>query len=226
ASLMDGNSLKAGAVAGLTIVKNPILLAQKVMNNSPHVMLVGKGAEQFAIQNGLEIVENDYFKTEIRKEQLERIQEVEQGRGSLPYEIYKFGTVGAVALDQYGNLAAGTSTGGMVNKKHGRVGDSPIIGAGTYANNESCAVSCTGHGEYFIRYVVAHQIASLVKYKKYDVQKAGNLVINDQLVKAGGKGGAIILDRKGNFAMPFNTSGMYRGYIDKQGVKKTMIFKS
>ncbi|MCS6833406.1 MAG: isoaspartyl peptidase/L-asparaginase, partial [Flammeovirgaceae bacterium] len=229
ASIMCGKTLNAGAASGVKNVKNPILLARKILESGEFVYLTGKGANDYARQHQLEFREDEYFFTQHRWEQY--LAAKAKGQKVLDHDgdklrDRKFGTVGAVALDMHGNLAAATSTGGLTNKRFGRLGDSSMIGAGTYANNESCAVSCTGHGEYFIRYVVAHQIASLVKYKKYDVQKAGNLVINDQLVKAGGKGGAIILDRKGNFAMPFNTSGMYRGYIDKQGVKKTMIFKS
>ncbi|GAB4335526.1 MAG: isoaspartyl peptidase/L-asparaginase [Flammeovirgaceae bacterium] len=226
AAIMDGKTLKAGAVAGLTTIKNPILGAKVVMDKSPHVMMIGKGAEQFVISQNVETVHPDYFKTEQRKEQLQKILDAEEGKGDLKNQHdYKFGTVGAVALDKDGNLAAGTSTGGMVNKKFGRVGDSPIIGSGTYADNESCAVSCTGHGEYFIRYVVAHDISSLMKYKKYSVKKAGDELIYQKLLKAGGRGGAIILDKKGNIYMPFNTSGMYRGMIDTKGNKITKIYE-
>jgi beta-aspartyl-peptidase (threonine type) len=226
AAIMDGKNLKAGAVAGLTTIKNPILAARLVMDNSPHVMMIGKGAEQFAVSKNIETVDPEYFKTEQRKEQLQKVLEAEQGKGSVDKLLdYKFGTVGAVALDKNGNLAAGTSTGGMVNKKFGRVGDAPIIGSGTYADNESCAISCTGHGEFFIRYVVAHDISSLIKYKNFSVKKAGDEVIHQKLLKAGGKGGAIIIDKKGNIYMPFNTSGMYRGMIDVKGKKATEIYE-
>lgn len=234
ASIMDGKTLKAGAVAGVTTIKNPITAAFEVMNNSPHVMMVGAGAEKFAAESGLEIVDPDYFYTEERYRQLKRIQgsEKQQLEHSAPkgsngsfMDDKKLGTVGAVALDQYGNLAAGTSTGGMTNKKYGRVGDSPIIGAGTYADNLSCAVSATGHGEYFIRNVVAYDIAALMKYKGFSLKKASEVVVNEKLVQAGADGGVIALDRKGNFSMPFNTTGMYRGYINKKGNAKVFIFK-
>lgn len=202
ASIMDGGTLNAGAVAGVTRIKSPIALARLVMEKSEHVMLSGEGAEEFAKSQGTEWTDPSYFYTERRWRALQ--QEIKDS---------KHGTVGVVALDRSGNLAAGTSTGGMTNKKWGRVGDSPIIGAGTYANNASCAVSGTGHGEYFIRANVAHDICAMVEYKGLSVEDAGNEVIHGKLTKMGGTGGVIIMDVKGNIAMPFNTAGMYRGYI-------------
>ena len=230
AAIMDGKTLKAGSMAGVTVIKNPISGARAVMEKSEHVMMVGKGAEIFAGQQGLEIVDPSYFYTDERFKQLKKAKETEEknkkGSGTNEeWRDYKRGTVGAVALDQFGNLAAGTSTGGMTNKKYGRVGDTPIIGAGTYANNTSCAVSGTGWGEYFIRSVVGHDIAALVEYKNYSVQKAGETVIK-KVGNLGGDGGVIILDRKGNFSMQFNTEGMYRGYIKADnGETKTFIYK-
>jgi beta-aspartyl-peptidase (threonine type) len=220
ASIMDGKTKKAGAVAGVTIIKNPISAARAVMEKSPHVMMAGHGAELFATQVGLEIVDPSYFWTERRWKELQQELMKEGGTTEKHY-----GTVGAVALDQNGNLAAGTSTGGTSNKRFGRIGDSPIIGAGTYAENESVAVSCTGTGEYFIRWTVAHDIAALYKYRGLTAEQAGNEVINHKLKDANGDGGAIILDGKGNFAMPFNTEGMYRGWIGADGVPHVLIYK-
>jgi len=223
ASIMDGKNKRAGSVAGVTIIKNPISAARAVMEKSPHVMMAGKGAELFATQAGLEIVDPSYFWTERRWKDLQReLQKEQQGSSAAPRH---FGTVGAVALDQTGNLAAGTSTGGTTNKRYGRIGDSPIIGAGTYAENESVAVSCTGTGEYFIRWTVAHDIAALYKYRGMTVEAAGNEVINRKLKENNGDGGAIILDGKGNFSMPFNTEGMYRGWIGADGVPHVLIYK-
>ena len=220
ASIMDGKTLNAGAVSGVRTVKSPILLAQKVMDESVHVMLSGEGAELFAAEHGLPLVENSYFDTDQRYQSLlkakERIKEagkelkdVRAAHDSLPVE-YKVGTVGAVALDAHGNIAAGTSTGGMTAKRYGRVGDAPIIGAGTYANNDSCAVSATGHGEYFIRYHVAADICARMQYQGLSLEKAANKVINGVLKEAGGAGGIIAVDTLGNISMPFNTQGMYR----------------
>lgn len=234
ASIMDGATRRAGSVAGLTVVKNPIRAARAVMEKSPHVMMVGPGADEFARQSGLEIVPNTYFSTESRRKALQRAIEEEQagkqaGRlpastlltaGDRPY----FGTVGAVALDAQGHLAAATSTGGMTNKRFGRVGDSPVIGAGTFADDPSCAVSCTGHGEFFIRYTAARDIAALVEYKGLSVDQAADQVINGTLKRVGGEGGAIALDRQGRAAMPFNSEGMYRGTITADGRIKTAIF--
>ncbi len=219
ASLMDGETRKAGAVAGVHHVKNPIELARRVMEHSPHVMMVGEGAERFAKQQGVELVPAEYFHTEERWQQLQRALEKEKAAGD-----DKFGTVGAVALDQAGHLAAGTSTGGMTNKRYGRVGDSPIIGAGTYADAH-CAVSATGHGEYFIRYTVARDICARLEYLDLPLPEAANAVVLDVLVKAGGEGGVIAMDAHGNMAMPFNTAGMYRGAIGVEGVPQVAIFK-
>ncbi len=220
ASIMDGRTLKAGAVAGLHHVKNPIRLARIVMEKSDHVFLIGEGAEQFAKAHNLELVDESYFFTEARWQSLQKAKAKE----SLT-EKEKHGTVGAVALDQHGNLAAATSTGGMTNKKFGRVGDSPIIGAGTYADNETCAISATGHGEYFIRAVVAHDIASLMRYKHRSLQEAANEVILRKLTALGGTGGIIAIDRNANIAMPFNTDGMYRAYKVQGGKTFVAIYK-
>jgi L-asparaginase / beta-aspartyl-peptidase len=218
-AIMDGKSMKAGSVAGVTIIKNPISAARAVMEKSKHVMMVGHGAELFATKVGLEIVDPSYFWTERRWKELQR--DLMKETQSSDHK----GTVGAVALDQAGNLAAGTSTGGTTNKQFGRVGDTPIIGAGTYASNDSVAVSCTGTGEFFIRWTVAHDIAALVQYKGMTVEQAGNEVIHRKLEAVKGDGGAIVLDRHGNFAMPFNTEGMYRGWIGDDGVPHVLIYK-
>jgi L-asparaginase / beta-aspartyl-peptidase len=232
ASLMDGRTLAAGAVAGLRHVKNPIELARRVMEQSPHVMMVGEGAEAFARAQGLELVPAEYFHTEERWQQLQRALEKERaappsalapGREPATGEE-KFGTVGAVALDQAGSLAAGTSTGGMTNKRYGRVGDAPIIGAGTYANAR-CAVSATGHGEYFIRYTVARDICARLEYLELPLQEAAHLVVMDVLVRAKGEGGVIAMDAQGNVAMPFNSPGMYRGYMGMDGTPRVAIFQ-
>ncbi len=236
ASIMAGHSLKAGAIAGVHRVKNPVLLARAVMEKSPHVMLIGDGAEKFADENAIQLVDPSYFYTDWRWQQLQKIKAKDrdatrlsedhlpkQSADLLRSNDNKFGTVGAVALDKQGHLAAATSTGGMTNKKWGRVGDSPIIGAGTYAN-EWCAVSATGHGEFFIRANVAHDICARVAYLKNSVEEAGEAVIAQKLKAMGGEGGVIIMDQLGNIAMPFNTSGMYRAAIDKHGVKTVTIF--
>jgi L-asparaginase / beta-aspartyl-peptidase len=220
AAIMEGKTKKAGSVAGVTIIRNPITAARAVMEKSPHVMMVGRGAELFATKMGLEIVDPSYFWTEKRWKSLQDDLIKEQQNPDK-----KFGTVGAVAVDAKGNLAAGTSTGGMTNKQFGRVGDAPIIGAGTYAENESCAVSATGHGEYFIRWTVAHDIAALVKYKGMSVAEASNEVINKKLSPERGEGGVIVLDAKGNFAMTFNSEGMYRGWVGADGVPHVEIYK-
>ena len=220
ASIMDGNTLKAGAVAGVHHVKNPIRLARTVMEKSEHVFFIGDGAEKFAQEHGLELVDESYFFTEARWQSLQKAKAKE----SLT-EKEKHGTVGAVALDQHGNLAAATSTGGMTNKKFGRIGDSPIIGAGTYADNETCAISATGHGEYFIRAVVAHDIASLMRYKGLSLQAAAEEVIMKKLTKLGGTGGLVAIDRNANIAMPFNTDGMYRAYKVQGGKTFVAIYK-
>jgi len=213
ASVMDGRDLRAGAVTGVRHVRSPIELARLVMERSPHVMLAGTGAEEFALEQGLTPVANAYFATERRRLELERMQRgtLDPGRESL------MGTVGAVARDAHGNLAAATSTGGTTGKKWGRVGDSPIIGAGTYAANDCCAVSATGHGEFFIRAAVAHEIASLVRYRGMGVQGAAEEVVMRQLVRLGGSGGVIAIGRDGDIAMPFNSKGMLRGSMDSRG---------
>lgn len=214
ASIMDGSNLAAGAVAAVTDIKNPISAARMVMTRSPHVLLSGAGASQFAKEQGLEIVPPSYFFTQRRWNELQEILKKE-----------KNGTVGCCALDRHGNLAAGTSTGGMDNKRYNRIGDTPIIGAGTYANNTTCAISSTGHGEYFIRWTVAHDISALMEYKGMSIQDAADLVINKKLVKAGGSGGVIGLDRKGNVAMIFNSAGMFRAFATADGKEDILIFK-
>jgi beta-aspartyl-peptidase (threonine type) len=226
ASIMDGKTLNAGAVAGVTTVKNPISLARAVMEKSEHVLLAREGAEFFAKENGIESVNPAYFYTENRYQSLLKAQEKEKAEldhsGSTSfYDPYikdnKFGTVGCVALDKNGNLAAGTSTGGMTNKKWGRIGDTPIIGAGTYANNNTCGVSSTGWGEFFIRNVVAYDISALMEYKGLSLEKAAKEVIQKKLTKIGGDGGIVAMDKEGNISMEFNTAGMYRASINTKG---------
>lgn len=230
ASIMDGRTLRAGAVAGVTVVKNPIDAARAVMEHSQHVMLVGKDAEVFAREQNLKIVDPGYFYTRERWNGLQKAIEQEKvkldhsAHQQEPYPDSKFGTVGAVALDAFGNLAAGTSTGGMTNKRYGRVGDSPIIGAGTYANNKTVAVSCTGWGEFFIRNVVAYDVSALMDYKNLPVKDAAETVIK-KVGELGGDGGLIALDKDGNIAMPFNTAGMYRGTVTKDGKIEILIYK-
>ena len=221
ASLMDGRDLRAGAVTGVRHVKSPIELARLVMERSPHVMLAGPGAEEFALEQGMVPVPNSYFATERRRLELERMLrgELDTGRESL------MGTVGAVARDANGNLAAATSTGGMTGKRWGRVGDSPIIGAGTYAANDCCAVSATGHGEYFIRAAVAHEIASLMRYRGMSVRQAADEVVMRQLTRLGGAGGVIAIGRDGEIAMPFNSEGMLRGAMDSRGLDVTGLLE-
>ena len=213
ASVMTGWDLNAGAVAGVTDVKNPISAARAVMEQSPHVLLAGRGASVFARDRGLEMADPTYFLTRRRLENYERSKEMD-----------KKGTVGCVALDKEGNLTAGTSTGGMANKKFGRVGDSPIIGAGTYANNRTCGVSGTGHGEFFIRYAAAHDISVLMEYKGYDVESAARKVVMEKLKEAGANAGVVCLDRYGRRAMVFNTSGMFRAYGNSAGEREVAIF--
>ena len=220
ASVMDGQTLKAGAIAGVRDIKNPIRVARTVMEKSEHVMLTGTGASQFAKEQGFEPVENSYFYTEKRYKALQELLKKE--RETTPND--KHGTVGCVALDTFGNIAAGTSTGGMTNKKYGRIGDTPIIGAGTYANNLTGAFSCTGHGEYYIRLVFSRDVSALMEYKKLSIQEACRQE-NDKLTQLGGTGGVIGIDRKGNIAMEFNTSGMFRGYIKSGGEREVGIFK-
>lgn len=222
ASVMDGSNMQAGAVASVTSIKNPIRAALSVMRNSPHVLMVGRGAEAFAREQQLEMVDPSYFITEKSQEQLKRIREAEKNKEERKGADKKMGTVGAVALDKNGNLAAGTSTGGMVNKRFGRVGDSPIIGAGTYANNKTCAVSCTGHGEYFIRLAVAHDVSSMMEHKKLGLNEAVEAVI-EKLSALGGTGGIIAVDNKGNFSMDKNTNSMFRG-VKSPKLREVFIF--
>ena len=223
ASIMDGKTLNAGAIAGVTNVKNPINLAYEVMVNSDHVLLSGEGAEQFAKEQGLEIVDPEYFYTEKRFKSMERAREREKKEINKTafYDPFlkdeKFGTVGCAALDKNGNLAAGTSTGGMSNKKYNRIGDSPIIGAGTYANNKTCAISSTGWGEYFIRGVVAYDISALMEYKGLSLQEAAAEVIQKKQPELGGNGGIIAIDHEGNMVTEFNTAGMYRATMNSNG---------
>lgn len=230
AAIMDGSNLMAGSVAGVTTIRNPITAAYAVMTKSEHVMLIGPGAEKFAGEQGLEIVDPSYFLDSTRYKQWQRVlHEKDSGRAAMLYDPYikdkKFGTVGCVALDQYGNLAAGTSTGGMTDKKYGRVGDAPIIGAGTYANNATCGVSATGWGEYFIRLSVAHDIHALMAYGSLSLQDAADSVVMKNVPRLGGDGGIIALDRAGNVSMTFNTAGMYRGYRKKDEPAHTFIYQ-
>jgi beta-aspartyl-peptidase (threonine type) len=235
ASIMNGKTLAAGAVAGLRHVKNPITLARAVMEKSPHVMMIADGAEKFAKEQGIELVDEKYFWTQPRWDSLQKILQEEKQKAPAPktssggnlaeLPANKFGTVGAVALDKDGNLAAGTSTGGMTNKKYGRVGDAPIIGAGTYANNDSCAISATGWGEFFIRIGVARDVCSAMEYRAMPIQSAADLVIKQKLQKLGGDGGVIGLDKFGNIAISFNSEGMYRAYVDSVGKAVVEIYK-
>lgn len=218
AAIMDGRDLNAGAVAGVRRIKNPIRAARVVMENSPHVLLSGAGADDFAAYKGLTIVEPEYFYTQRRWDSYLKVKAKKE-------QAEKHGTVGAVALDSHGNLAAATSTGGMTGKMKGRIGDSPIIGAGTYADNNTCAVSATGHGEYFMRNVVAYDISALMKYKGLSLAEAADEVIQKKLKPIGGDGGIIAVDKAGNFTMTFNTSGMYRGYITPEGEAEVLIFR-
>lgn len=222
ASIMSGKDLSAGAVTGVTTVRHPIDLARRVMQDSPHVMLSGEGAEEFAGLKGLERVPNDWFITPTRRQQLDRVL---QGRSAPRNELQGLGTVGAVAVDARGDVAAATSTGGMTNKRWGRIGDAPIIGAGTYANNASCAVSATGHGEYFIRSVVAHDICALVEYKGWSLERAAKEVVQGKLVQRGGEGGIIAVDPQGNVVLEFNSPGMFRGLRDSSGRRKVGIYE-
>ncbi len=219
-SIMDGRTLKAGAVAGVKRIRNPISLARMVMEKSPHVMLDGAGAEAFAEKMGVPFVDQKYFYTDERWQALQKVKK----ETAAPNDKDRHGTVGAVALDQAGNLAAGTSTGGMTNKEFGRIGDSPIIGAGTYADNRTCAVSCTGDGEYFIRAAVAHTVSALMEYQNAPLPQAAETAL-ENAKKLGGTGGLIAIDGKGNFAMPFNTSGMYRGTVNADGKITVEIYR-
>lgn len=222
ASIMDGRTGQAGAIAGVTTIRNPISAARAVMEHSPYVLLIGAGAEAFASERGLEQVENSYFVT---PRQAEKLEVMRRENAPLPSKSEKYGTVGAVALDQFGNLAAATSTGGMMNKRYGRVGDSPIIGAGTYANNATCAVSATGHGEHFLCNVVAYDVAALMEYRGLSLQAATEEVVLHKLVARNGDGGLIAIDRDGNISLVFNTEGMYRGRINTTGEATVAIFR-
>lgn len=230
AAIMDGKTLAAGAVAALKHIKNPISLSRVVMEKSGHVMMDGEGAETFAKENGFELVDQKYFFTQKRWNALQKIKTAEKNRTGQSGKAFvitdqdRHGTVGAVALDQNGDLAAATSTGGTTNKRPGRVGDSPIIGAGTYANNATCAVSATGDGEYFIRAMVAYDVSALMEYRGMSLKEAAQTVL-DKVARLGGTGGLIAIDRKGNIALPFNTSGMYRGYVDPNGKFVIEIYK-
>jgi beta-aspartyl-peptidase (threonine type) len=239
AAIMNGKTLAAGAIASVTTIKNPITAARAVMEKSEHVMMIGTGAERFARGKGLEIVDPQYFHTEERWNSLQRLLQQHSTKMELDHDSTrqmldvkqpgnhdsKYGTVGAVALDINGDLASATSTGGMTNKKYGRVGDAALIGAGTYANNATCAISCTGWGEYFIRLVVAKSVSDLMEYKNYSVKKASDVLILDKVPELGGDGGLIAIDKNGNIAMPFNTEGMYRGYIKRDGKAVVKIYK-
>jgi L-asparaginase / beta-aspartyl-peptidase len=229
AAIMDGKSLQAGAVGGLKHVRNPITLARAVMDHSPHVMFVGEGAEAFARQNGIELVDEKYFYTEERWNALQRVRKAEaeartNGKEFAVSDQDRHGTIGAAALDQSGNLAAATSTGGNTNKRPGRLGDTPIIGAGTYANNRTCAMSGTGDGEYFMRLVAGHEISALMEHCGLPLGQAAQTVV-DQITEMGGAAGLIAIDHNGNVALPFNTAGMYRGYIDASGNAVVGIYK-
>jgi|AntRauTorcE11898_2_1112593.scaffolds.fasta_scaffold01185_3 beta-aspartyl-peptidase (threonine type) len=236
ASIMDGKTLNAGAVSGVSRLKNPVSAARQVMENSPYVMLAGKGAETFAKQRGCELANPNYFYSEARFKQLQLARENEEvildhsgEHKSREHNVEnggkKFGTVGAVALDSHGNIAAATSTGGMTNKQFGRIGDTPIIGAGTYANNHTCAVSCTGHGEYFIRNVSAYDISALMEYKQCSLQEAADYVVHEKLKEQSGEGGVIAVDSMGNYVMSFNTPGMYRGMVTAESKYKVEIYQ-
>lgn len=226
AAIMDGSNLAAGAIAGVRNIKNPIKLAREVMLHSGHVFLSGEGAAEFALNQGIEMAPDEYFFNRARYDQWIEIRDsdyyqldhkADNLKGPKPLDDYKYGTVGAVACDAEGNIAAGTSTGGMTNKSFGRIGDSPVIGAGTYANNKTCGISCTGHGEPFLRAVVAHDVSCLMEYKGLSLHDACNTVIKDKLVKIGGEGGLIAVDSKGNYDFCFNSAGMYRGMRNSEG---------
>jgi beta-aspartyl-peptidase (threonine type) len=232
AAIMNGATLEAGAVSGVRNVRNPIELAMEVMMNSNHVFLSGKGANDFAIKQGLKLEPDEYFYSQFRYDQWKAIRDSDaysldhthQRLEELMRDT-KFGTVGAVACDYEENIAAATSTGGMTNKKYGRIGDSPIIGIGTYANNKTCAISCTGHGEPFIRAVAAHDVSCLMEYKGLSLEEAMNVVVNDKLIKIDGQGGMIGVDANGNHAMVLNSAGMYRAFRNSEGEKDVAIYK-
>lgn len=232
AAVMDGLTLDAGAVAGVRNVRNPVLLAEEVMLHSGHIFLTGKGANDFAIKQGVKLEPDEYFFSQYRYDQWRAIRDSDMyqldHKGDRLVTLMKdkkFGTVGAVACDAQGNLAAATSTGGMTNKRYGRVGDSPIIGCGTYANNKTCAVSCTGHGEIFIKAVAAYDVSALMEYKGLSLQEACEEVVNHKLVKIDGEGGLIAVDAKGNCSLVFNSAGMYRGFRNSVGESEIAIYK-
>lgn len=226
ACIMDGRTLEAGAVGSVTTIKNPISAARAVMEKSGHVLLVGRGAELFAAENGLEIVQPDYFFDQQRWEALLKAKEKQGALRPLPAEraVY-FGTVGALALDEEGSLAAATSTGGLTNKMQGRVGDSPIVGAGNYANNRTCAVSGTGQGEFFMRLLVAYEVSALMEHGGMSLEEAAHKVVHEKLTGLGGTGGLIALDKEGNVSMPFNTEGMYRGWVKEDGKVHVFMYR-
>jgi beta-aspartyl-peptidase (threonine type) len=233
AAIMDGAGPRAGAVAAVHHVRNPIELARLVMDRSPHVLLVAGGAEEFALEQGMALVPRGYFRTEAREQELEEARRAAAARAAgkpttliaLPGVLLSMGTVGAVALDRAGNLAAATSTGGLTNKHRGRVGDTPLIGAGTYASNDSCAVSGTGEGEYYIRQVVAYDVCALVQYRRMSLAQAVHEVVQVKLRRTGGEGGVIALDRSGNIAMDFNSAGMFRGARDSRGRREIAMYR-
>lgn len=234
AAIMDGSNLNAGAVAGVRNIKNPITLAREVMLYSGHVFLSGSGAGEFALSRGIEMATDDYFYNKERYEQWVEIRDsdfyqldhkADNLKGAITNPDHKFGTVGAAACDVNGNLAAGTSTGGMTNKRFGRIGDSPVIGSGTYANNKTCAISCTGHGEYFLRAVVAYDVSCLMEYKGLSLTDACNTVIKDKLLNMGGEGGLIAVNAKGEHSFCFNSAGMYRAVRNDAGLQDILFYK-
>lgn len=231
AAIMDGKTLDAGAVAGVKNIKNPIVLANKVLLNSDHVLLSGEGANDFAKAQGMLLESDDYFYSQFRYNQWQAIKDSDNfsldhsSIDTISLKEKKFGTVGAVACDCNGNIAAATSTGGMTNKKYGRIGDSPLIGIGTYANNATCAVSCTGHGEIFIKAVAAYDVSALMQYKKLTLSQACEQVVMNKLVNMQGEGGLIALDSQGNYSMTFNSTGMYRGVKTSDGINEVAIYK-
>ncbi len=229
ASIMNGKDLAAGAVAGVKNIRNPVLLAEKVMLNSNHVFLSGAGANDFASQQGMKVEQDDYFFSQFRYDQWQQMKEtdayaLDHSTQDPLLKEKKFGTVGAVACDQDGNIAAATSTGGMTNKNYGRIGDTPVIGAGTYANNRTCAISCTGHGEPFIKAVAAYDVSCMIEYKGLSLQQAMDEVVNKKLVAIEGEGGMIGVDAAGNLAMLFNSAGMYRAAKDSEGLELVAIY--
>jgi beta-aspartyl-peptidase (threonine type) len=232
-AIMDGRDLTAGSVAGVRNVKNPVLLAKEVMLHSGHVMLSGKGAGEFALKQGVELAHDDYFFNQDRYDQWVEIRDsdfyqldhkADNLKGAIPNTDYKFGTIGAVACDAQGNLAAGTSTGGMTNKRFGRIGDSPVVGAGTYANNKTCAISCTGHGELFLRAVAAYDVSCLMEYAGLSLKQACDKVVKEKLKNMGGEGGMIAVNRHGEFEFCFNSAGMYRGVKTSEGLEQIAYY--